>query len=759
MTAMPNQDGVELRWIFEALRRRWWIVVGCTILTTAAAFALISLRTPVYEATATLLIQPAQDSRSTEVNLLVAGERLALTYSQMLKSQPVMQRVIEQEDLQMSPNQLASKVTAVPVSDTQLIRLTVTDTSAERAAFLANTVAQAFTSFIREMNSERYSAPLTSMQEKIDELDAIIQQTQSTMNDYRASKIESEADLTSQESNLAEYRREYQSLQQDYQNLQLTVSQLKENVNVVEPAHVEYERDSGSFNLANVTIFLTNEELAPTYLRILTGQPVLEETIALLGLSQSPEELVNWIIVEQVYGTHLIRLYVKDVSASQAILIADTLSWVFIDQIQELVIGPYANNLTSLETQLDELSALIERTQLDIERLTLENIQSETELGRLENILTENRNDYRAFQQDYEQLRITATDASETVLLSESAHAPNSPIQRSRLFLIVGAAIGLMVGVGLVFVLEYLDDTIKTPQDISESLGLDTLGSIPNVIDGDNELVVVKQPRSPVSESFRMLSTNLRFYSLDKSLRILLVTSPEPESGKSVVVANLAAAIAMSGSKVTIIDADLRRPRQHKLFSLKSGEGLTGSLLDGAGTDRLQETRVDNLTVLTSGRKRPPNPTELLGSKNMAELLEKLAADADIVLVDSPPVLSIADTAAMTSWVDGVLFVVASGVTRPETAQQALSSLNQVGANMVGAVINAVPPQMGPYNNYYQDYSTSVPEGEKSPRRWRRILPPAWEWLQSKYNRTAFFGWFQNKEFLPSLRGWFQNRR
>jgi non-specific protein-tyrosine kinase len=739
MKAMPNQDGVELRWIFEVLRSRWWVIVGCTILTTAAAFVFISRSTPVYEATATLLIQPAQDSRSSEVNLLVAGERLALTYSQMLKSQPVMQRVILQEDLQMSPNQLAGKITAVPVPDTQLMRLTVSDTSGERAAFLANTVAQAFTSFIREMNAERYTASLTSMQENIGELDAIIQQTQSTMTDYRTSKIEAEADLTNQENNLAEYRNRYQSLQQDYQDLQLTVSQLKENVNVVEPAHAN-ESDTDSFFIATVTLFLTNEDLVPTYLHILTGQPVLEDTIALLDLSESPEELEKWITVESVFGTQLIRLDVKDVSASQAILIADTLAWVFIDQIQKLVIEPYANNLTSLETQLDELSALLERTQLDIERLTLENIQSETELGRLEIILTENRNDYRTFQQDYEQLRITASDKSETVLLSESAQAPNSPIQRARLFLIIGAALGMAAGVGLAFLLEYLDDTIKTPQDIRESLGLDTLGSIPRLIDNDEELVVVDKPRSPVSESFRILRTNLRFLSLDKSLRILLVTSSEPETGKSVLVANLAAALAMSGSKVTVVDADLRRPRQHILFGLRPGEGLTGFLLDGGGNDRVQGTQVENLSVLTSGKKMPPNPTELLGSRTMAELLEKLAADADLILVDSPPVLSIADTGALTSWVDGVLFVVASGETRAETAQQALSRLNQVGANMVGAVLNATPPQKGPYNNYYQDFSTSVPEGEKSPRRWRRIFPHAWERLQSKFNRTAFFG-------------------
>ncbi len=754
---MPNQDGVELRWIFEVLRRRWWVILCCTLVTTVAAFAFISFQTPSYEATATLLIQPAQDARSTEVNLLVAGERLALTYSQMLKSLPVMQRVIEQENLQISPNRLSSKISASPVPDTQLMRLTVSDTSPEQAAFLANKVAQAFTAFIQDMNSERYVTSLSSMQDKIDELDTMIQDTQSSMNEYRATKIESQADLSNQESNLSEYRAEYQSFQRDYQDLQLTVSQLKENVNVIEPANA-VESDSGSFNTATVTLFLTDDSLAPTYLRILTGQPVLEETIALLGLTETAVELANWVNVDSVFGTHLIRLQVKDVSASQAILVADTMAWVFIDQIQELVIEPYANNLTNLETQLSELSGLIDRTQLDIERLTLENIQSETELERLDNILTENRNDYRSLQQDYEQLRITATDESETVMLSESAQVPTRAIQQGRLYLIIGAVLGLAVGGGLAFLLEYLDDTIKTLQDVTDSLGIDTLGSIPNTIDGDNELVVAVQPRSPTAESFRMLSTNLRFYSLDKSLRILLVTSPEPGAGKSITVANLAAAIAMSGSKVTIVDADLRRPRQHVIFELKSGQGVTGSLLDGKWKERLHDTQVENLNVLTSGQKLPPNPTELLGSHAMAEMLADLSADADIILIDSPPVLSIADTAALVSWVDGVVLVFQSGTTKLQSAQQALSNLRQVGANIVGAVLNSVPPKLSPYN-YYQSESPPEQEGIKGEQfRRGKGFNAAQGLLKNKKNR-ALFEWFQNREFFPSIRGWIQNRR
>ena len=373
---------------------------------------------------------------------------------------------------------------------------------------------------------------------------------------------------------------------------------------------------------------------------------------------------------------------------------------------------------------------------------------------RLDNILVENRNDYRSIQQDYEQLRITATDESETVMLSESAQVPTRAIQQGRLYLLIGAAIGLVAGAGLAFLLEYLDDTIKTLQDVTDVLGIDTLGSIPNTIDGDNELVVAVQPRSPTAESFRMLSTNLRFYSLDKSLRILLVTSPEPGAGKSITVANLAAAIAMSGSNVTIVDADLRRPRQHVIFELKSGQGVTGSLLDGNWKDRIQGTQVENLNVLTSGQKLPPNPTELLGSHAMAEMLADLSANADIILIDSPPVLSIADTAALVSWVDGVIFVVESGATRLQSAQQAISNLRQVGANIVGAVLNSVPPKLSPYNYYQTETQPEIEGGKTSRIRNGKIFSATQGWISGR-NIRSIFGWIQ----IPSIRGWFQSRR
>jgi succinoglycan biosynthesis transport protein ExoP len=756
---MQNQDGVELRWIFAVLRRWWWVIAVCAVITTAIATAFFFSSSPFYEATATLLIRPAQDASTSEVNILVAGERLALTYSQMLKSSPVLHSVIDEEGLEMTPNELASKITSVPVADTQLMRLTVRDTSADQAAILANAIARAFTSFIQEINSGRYAATLTSLQEQMDELDTLIQNTQSTMNDNRASMIETQAELTIKENNLNEYRNEYQGLQQDYQDLQLIVSQLKENVNVIEAAHAT-PSDSGSFHTASVTLFLTDEALASTYNRILTGKPVLEETIALLGLTESPDELIKWITVESLFGTHLIQLNVKNVGESQAILIADTLASVFIDQIQQLVVEPYANNLTTLSTQLEELSAKIERTQLDIESLTLENIQSETELGRLEVILGENRNDYRLLQQNNDQLRLTASDEAEAVVLAESAQIPTDPIQRGRLYIIVAAAVGVLLGIGLAVFLEYLDDTIKTPQDINKSLGLSTLGSIPKMTDGENELAVVEQPRSPTAESYRLLGTNLRFSSPDKPLRTLLVTSPEPKEGKSVIVANLGAAIAMLGTKVIIVDADLRRPRQHVLFGLRSGDGLTDALLRGTSNDMLQPTMMDNLSVLTSGSKLPPNPTELLSSQSMKKLLEELIIEDGLILVDSPPVLNLADTTALSPLVDGVLIVLEAGNTRSANAQQALANLQYVNANLIGAVLNSLPkPSMSAYYYYEEEALHAGNEVGKRKTRQSEELSAARRWFQFQKILPSIQGWINNKEIMPSIREWFQSKR
>jgi non-specific protein-tyrosine kinase len=256
-----------------------------------------------------------------------------------------------------------------------------------------------------------------------------------------------------------------------------------------------------------------------------------------------------------------------------------------------------------------------------------------------------------------------------------------------------------MVALGTAFFLEYLNDTVNTAEDVRKATSFNMLSSIGRLPNGENELVVMSQPRSALAESFRVLATNLRFASLDKPLCTLLVTSPQPEEGKSIVAANLAAALAQKELRVVLVDADLRLPRLHELFGFPRSRGLCNSLFTGNIDGYLQPTSVAQLRVLSGGHT-PPNPTELVGSSRMRKMLDELAQEADLIVIDSPPVLPVADAAILATSVDGVLLVLRAGQTRGHAARQAVERLRQVNANLLGAVLNGVPNHVDGYYHY-----------------------------------------------------------
>jgi capsular exopolysaccharide synthesis family protein len=205
-------------------------------------------------------------------------------------------------------------------------------------------------------------------------------------------------------------------------------------------------------------------------------------------------------------------------------------------------------------------------------------------------------------------------------------------------------------------------------------------------------LVTLSNPRSPISEAYRTLRTNLQFVSLDKPLRSLLVTSPGAQQGKSTTLANLAVTIAQGEKQVILVDCDLRRPTLHKLFGLEDKPGLTSMMLDeeSMSDPPLQETAVPRLRLLASG-PLPPSPADLLGSRRMDRVVELLAERADIVLLDAPPVVAVSDAAVLATKVDGVLLVVSAGQTKRDDVQAAKTRLEKVNANLIGAVLTNVP--------------------------------------------------------------------
>ena len=470
---------------------------------------------------------------------------------------------------------------------------------------------------------------------------------------------------------------------------------------------------------------VTTERLATTYSQMMSGRPVMETVIAALGLPDWPDGLAKTIQVSPVRDTNLIRLSVERTDPYQAARIANAIADAFSLQIETLQEDRYADSLERVQTQMLELAALIEANQAKSDALEAEGGAGDREaLTHLESILASDRSTYAILLQNYEQMRVTAAQSANNVVLFEPAQISTDPVRpRTMQNTMLAAVVGAMLAVGTVFLIEYLDDTIKTPDDVQRALGLSTLGAI-GLVSKEEEWVVVDHPRAPVAEAYRALRTNIRFSSVDKPLRTLVVTSAGATEGKSVTVANLAAAMAQSGLQVIAVDADLRRPRLHKIFGLRSAHGLTEAVLRGGLDGGLQAVRrVETLRALPTG-SLPPNPAEVLGSQRMGDLLETLAGQSDIVLIDSPPVLLVTDAVVLAQKADGVLLVLNAGQTRREAAARAVESLHRVGANVIGVVLNAVPAGRGGYYYYYyQDYydsATGKPQRPQPPRNGRK---------------------------------------
>lgn len=203
-------------------------------------------------------------------------------------------------------------------------------------------------------------------------------------------------------------------------------------------------------------------------------------------------------------------------------------------------------------------------------------------------------------------------------------------------------------------------------------------------------LITLTDPRSPVSEAYRALRTNLSFYSLDNPLRSLVVTSAAGEEGKSTTIANLAVTLAQSGRRTILVDCDLRRPSLHTLFNLQQSPGLTEMVLGQVEAAPLQETGVENLWLLPSG-SQPPNPADLLGSRRVDQIITALLDQADMVLFDAPPVIAVTDAAVLGAKVDGVLLVISAGKTRREHAERAKEILEKAKVRIVGATLTNAP--------------------------------------------------------------------
>jgi succinoglycan biosynthesis transport protein ExoP len=368
-----------------------------------------------------------------------------------------------------------------------------------------------------------------------------------------------------------------------------------------------------------------------------------------------------------------------------------------------LQINSLKSQVPSLQSQVTELSAELSAANEKLSAFP----NLEVTMSKLLRQRDDAERSVEMFSTNLNDLNLREKAYHASVNIIQKAIPPVAPIRPNRILnIFVSLLAGLIIGASVALLQEYIDDRINSTEDAERLLSLPSLGRVPQLTADDARLLPQMKGLDPETESYRILRTNIHFASVDKPLRTLQVTSAGPGEGKTTTAANLAFAMAMDGKKVILIDTDLRRPSVHKLLGLRQVPGITDLLL---GTATLSEAMrphetLPEMSIIPAGIT-PPNPSELLNSQKFKTLVEQLSMLADIVILDSPPVLAASDAQIIASKVDGVIVVVANGETRKASARQAMKILRQARANVIGIAYNKTNIQES-YYYYHYHYST-----------------------------------------------------
>jgi len=470
---------------------------------------------------------------------------------------------------------------------------------------------------------------------------------------------------------------------------------------------------STSTGIVDYSSLLGGQQVIETYRELLRTRPVLEAVIARLGLPYSPRQLAERIEVTAILNTQLLELTVEDNSAQRAADIANEIALTFLlqrsteQQFQEL-----EDRERAIVEQMSALERAIEQSETEIERWRASpGLLTQEELATLQSQQSQQRGTYANLLSAYLNVRSMRSRLLDVVVV-EPAQPPSGTVRpRKVLNTAIAAASGGMIACALAFLLEYLNDTLESTEDVRDALALPNLGAIPFVRSWQKDgCVRLRGEEWPALEAFRILRTNIQFADVDCPVRTLLVTSAGPGEGKTSVVTNLGTAMAQGGRKVLLVDTDFRRSGLHRAFDVPNLTGLTSLFLDDVGLEgSIVDTDVPGLYVLPGG-PLPPNPSELLGSQRMAQLIGQLQAFADVVLFDAPPVLACADAMVLASQVDGAVLVIDSRSTRREAVVRAVEMLRNVGARVLGVALNKVHAGS---SEYYYDYYSNDGKAKK----------------------------------------------
>jgi capsular exopolysaccharide synthesis family protein len=674
------------------------------IIATVIAFVYTYRQPKIYEATCQVIIDPqapqvlpgAKDVVELGTGTYWANKEFYETQYRIIQSTSVGQRTAEKLGLQydpdyagaMGPNHdlsalgrmVAGQLAVKALKDSRLATITATDRKPQRAALIANTVADTYIEYNLDYKLEGARAAMAWLAEQESDLKRQLEDSELKLYEFKkhrnllAVSLDDKqsmlsANLATVNAKLSEiriHRLELEARRRMIERARNNIEDQETLPELHEQSNVQRLRDS-YMNLAKDYAELTSK-YGPEHPRM----KAIEGQMAVIRQSYEKE-------LDQALTT-------------------------FEKGYQEVVDNEKALR-TLMEQQKNEA---IELSKIEVEYKPL--LRAAEQNGKMYSLIASRQ----------KEIDITGPMKTNNVRVLERAVVPGAPVRPKPVQnLLLGLLLGLGTGIGLAFAIEALDNTLKTQTDVEQFLGVPVLGLIPvigsagapePVQQGDNlrerDLGVFLDPKSVAAECCRSIRTNILFMSPDHPIRTLVVTSPSPQEGKTTTAINLAVTMAEAGGRVLLLDTDMRRPRLHRSFGVPNQTGIS-TVVVGKATleDAIKRTDVPNLDVLTCGPV-PPNPSELIHTDRFALILADCAKLYDRVILDSPPTSAVTDPAVLGNLADGVVLIIKAGETTREAAVHARRQLTSAKARMIGVVVNAIDfsnPAYG-YEYYYRNY-------------------------------------------------------
>ncbi len=782
----------SFREYWNVVYKRLPIILALTVLTTTVVAFYMYRQPSIYEASTEMIIEPRKPKVQSKeaININFGGDtNYYNTQLRLLQNPDLMREVVIRLNLQRDPNLFSgqsrgvfSAVRSIFSSDKGAEQTATLPTLTESNADGKNDKSVAMTPEERE-RADRYAGILlgglrVNQVEGTNLVNIVVQST----NPALAAKT---ADMVGEVFIKEDIERESEGGRRTLEDLTKSIEELKANIANQEVELINFMR-SGDLPLAT-----DGSKLSAGILQSLSGQWLTaiddrrkieaEYNAAVSANSRGQGSSISSLTGSRIYVETVrinterkaklqddIRSIDKEISRAEAerkqLLVKYTPEYIAVKEKDELIAKLKEDKLKTES----EASQIIERDQNRIEkdaingalvnlRTQLEaaqgrenqlraaylaetskaNVQgvAETQLTTKKREVETNRSLLDTYVQRQKELELSiASSQPDNLKISNNAVTPGAPIgpNRSR-NIIVALLLSLATGIGLAFLLDYLDDSIKTSDDIGRNLGLPTLAVIPfttgaekrklNQLTGTGSsrelsslaLIATGDKRSAMVEAYRHLRTSLLFSSAGRPPQTILITSSQPSEGKTTTAINTAITLAQAGGEVLIIDCDLRRPRLHKHFGLSNSNGLTSYLSSDKNPESLIQNSNDlpNLKVITSG-PIPPNPSELLSSNEMKNLLQYLRGTYKHIVIDSPPAIFFTDAAILSMIVDGVVLVTLAGKSSIYLTRRFKQRLGSIGARIYGVVLNGIRTSSLEYDYYGYGYTSYYTQNDDS---------------------------------------------